>query len=157
MPMSGFAQAARMVRFAALSAFVACTSATAPQQTDLAVARQRWALSNVRSYNYTVYRFCECPPEWSQGITVSVSNGIVTSRINATTGQPAASSDVFSTIDALFDTVDAAIAGHADYVNASYDSVTGVPLRISIDRSFQVIDDEYWLTVANFRAGLTGP
>ena len=141
------------LRIAAVSATLACTSATAPQETDLAIARQRWLLSSVQSYDYTIYRSCECPLEWRQGITISVSNGVVTRRTNVTTGAPASESATgFTTIDALFDIVAKAIAQHADLVIASYDPITGVPLHIAIDGSVQIADDEYALTVDNFRA-----
>ena len=141
------------LRIAAVSATFACTSATGPQESDLAIAKQRWLLSGVRAYDYTIYRSCECPPEWSQGITISVSNGVVTRRTNATTGAPASESATgFTTIDALFDIVATAIAQHADLVSAAYDPSTGVPLHIAIDGSFKTADDEYELTVANFRA-----
>ena len=136
----------------AFSALGACTNATAPE-SDLAVARQRWALSNIRSYDFTASRSCFCGPPSLRPVTVSVTNGVVTRRIYADTGESApASESEFSTVEALFAIVQAAVARHAALVDASYDPALGIPLRISIDGSFQVADDEVSYSVKGFHA-----
>jgi Family of unknown function (DUF6174) len=145
-----------MIRLAlavTLGALGACQSATAPGESDLALARQRWAQSNVRSYDYTISRSCFCTPESMRPVTVSVTNGIVTRQVYADTGGPVATAiPDFTTVDALFDVIDAAFARHADRVDASYDPIRGVPLSIWIDASFQMADEEFGYSVSAFRA-----
>ncbi len=142
----------RLILFAALGTLHACSSTTAPER-DLADAKARWALSNVRSYEYVVSRSCFCTPDALRPVTVSVTDGVVTRRVYADTGAlvPATTSD-FTTIEALFAVVEGAYARHADRVEASYDPVRGVPLRISIDGSVRIADDEFFITVSSFRA-----
>jgi len=135
-----------------VAALGACTDATAPE-SDLAVSRQRWAMSNIRSYDFTASRSCFCAPQSLRSVTVSVTNGVVTRRVFADTGEPApASESEFSTVEALFDIVQGALARHAAVVDASYDPALGVPVRISIDGSFQIADDEVSYGVSGFHA-----
>lgn len=130
----------------------ACSSTTAPGETDLALARQRWALSNVRSYDYTASRSCFCAPASLRPITVTVTNGVVTRQVYADTGEPVPTAiPDFSTIDAFFDVVEAAYARHADRVDATYDPASGVPISIWIDASFQTADEEFGYSVRAFR------
>jgi hypothetical protein len=136
-----------------LGAVGACSSATAPGQTDLALAKQRWALSNIRSYDYVISRSCFCTTESMRPVTVTVTNGVVTSQVYSDTGEPVATAiPDYSTVDALFDVVDAAFARHADRVDALYDPVNGVPLHIWIDASFQMADEEFGYGVSAFHA-----
>lgn len=137
----------------ALVALMACSSTTAPGEHDLALARQRWALSNIRSYDYVIARSCFCTAESMRPVTVTVTNGVVTRQVYADTGEPvAAAIPDYSTVEALFDVIDAAHARHADRVEASYDPVRGVPLSIWVDASFQTADEEFGYGVSAFRA-----
>ncbi|CAN5902062.1 hypothetical protein BH11GEM2_BH11GEM2_11420 [soil metagenome] len=96
---------------------------------------------------------CFCTTDALRAVTVSVTDGVVTRRVYADTGEPIpASNNTFSTVEALFDIIGSAIARHAQRVDVSYDPVRGVPSRISIDGSFQVADDEVWYSVRDFRA-----
>ena len=139
------------MQLALVIAMSGCSSSTAPEQHDLAQARQRWALSNVRSYDYTIRRSCECAPDAVRAVTVSVTNGVVTRRVYADTGAPVPeATESFTTVDALFEIIDAALVRHAAVVNASYDQTRGVPLGISIDFDLQMVDDEVSYSVLAF-------
>lgn len=119
----------------------------------MALARQRWALSNTRSYDYMISRSCFCTADAQRPVTVSVTNGIVTRQVYADTGEPVATViRDYGTIEALFDIVAAALARHADRVDASYDPVRGVPINIWIDTSFQTADEEFGYNVSVFHA-----
>ena len=129
----------------------ACDITTAPGESELAQARQRWTLSNIRSYSYTASRSCFCAPASLRSITVTVTNGVVTGRVYAGTGEPVAAADSeFSTVEAWFGVVQAALARHADVVDVKYDAALGVPVSISIDGSFQAADDEVTYSVSGF-------
>lgn len=151
--MTSFRRTRRFVLVAAVGVLGACTSATAPGETDLALARQRWALSNVRSYDYTIQRECFCAPAWTLPVTVTVTNGLVTGQVYADTGLPVPEFiPDFTTVDALFGVVERAYTDHADGVTASYDPTTGVPLSIAIDPSFHTADEEVSYSVSMFHA-----
>lgn len=135
---------------AALGALSAC-DATSPQESELALARQRWALSNIRSYDYTAGRSCFCAPQALRPVTVTVTNGVVTQRVYADTGEPVPSTESeFTTVEALFGIIQAAIARHAAVVDVRYDPDRGVPLAISIDNNLQTADDEVSYGVGAF-------
>lgn len=138
----------------ALCTVIACSSSTAPGQHDLAFARQRWSLGNLRSYEYVGRRSCgECWPDAVRPITVTVTDGVVTGRVYADTGSPVPSSVTdFTTVESLFALVEAAYARHAALVDASYDPVTGVPLSIFIDGNLQAVDDEAGYYVSAFHS-----
>jgi hypothetical protein len=137
---------------AAIGAQSACGS-TSPQESELARARQRWALSNIRSYDYTAVRSCFCAPAALRPVTVTVTNGAVTQRVYADTGDPVPSTATeFTTVEALFDIIQAAIARHAAVVDVTYDPQRGVPLSISIDNNLQAADDEVSYIVRAFHA-----
>ena len=130
----------------------ACDITTAPGESELAQARQRWTLSNIRSYDYTASRSCFCAPASLRSITVTVTNGVVTARVYAGSGEPVPAADSeFSTVEAWFGVVQAALARHADLVDVKYDPALGVPLSIAIDGSFQAADDEVTYSLGNFR------
>ena len=136
----------------ALGALDACRTTTAPQESDLAQARQRWAVNGIRSYEFTGALSCFCTTESMRAVTVSVTDGVVTRRVYADTGAPmAASNTTFSTGEALFELIGSAIARHAAVVDVTYDPVRGVPTRIAIDGSFQVADDEVYYGISDFR------
>ena len=143
----------KMAVIIALGALGACRSATAPEEHDLALARERWAESGIRSYDYVVQRSCFCAPAFVRPITVSVTNGVVTREVFADTGEPVTNSVLdFGTVESLFAVVDTAVARHVDRIDASYDPVSGVPVSISIDPSFQTADEEVSYVVSVFRA-----
>ena len=140
-----------LLQLIALGVVIGCNSSTAPDQHDLALARQRWALGNVRSYEYVGRRSCECGTDAVRPIAVTVTDGVVTRRVFADTGDPVSTlATQFATVEALFALVKAAYARHAALVYASYDPVTGVPVVISIDENLQTVDDEVGYVVSAF-------
>jgi hypothetical protein len=143
-----------LLRMITVGTVIACSSSTAPEQRDLALARQRWVLGNVRSYEYVGRRSCgECWPDAVRPIIVTVTDGVVTRRVYADTGEPVTSSVTdFTTVEALFAVVEAAYARHAALVDASYDPISGVPLSIYIDGNLQTVDDEVGYYVSAFHS-----
>lgn len=150
--MNSIQRTIRVGLMATLGALSACDS-TSPQASDLAQSRQRWALSNIRSYDYTAARSCFCAPAALRPVTVTVTNGAVTQRAYADTGDPVPSTATeFTTVEGLFDIIQAAITRHAAVVDVSYDPQRGVPLSIWIDTNLQVADDEVSYGVGAFHA-----
>src|SRR5947209_7426436 len=90
-----------LVRVVALGALWGCGSITAPEAHDLAQARQHWALSNIRSYEFTASRSCFCAPASLRPIKVVVTDGVVTQRVYAGSSEEVPDSpSEFSTVEA---------------------------------------------------------
>ena len=136
-----------------LGSMSACSALTSPEQSDLARAKQRWALSNIRSYDYVIARSCFCAPTSLRPVTVTVTNGVVTRQVYSDTGEPVATTiPEYGTIEALFDVIGSAFAQRADRVDATYDPATGVPLSVWIDSNFQMADEEFGYSVSAYHA-----
>ena len=81
----------------------ACSSGTAPAG-ELSAARSRWERSAPASYTVTIARSCECLPEMTGPVVVTVRNGVVDSRQYVRSGATVTTSYVslFPGVDGLF-------------------------------------------------------
>ena len=130
---------------------LACTSPTGVSQ-DLAAARERWSSAAIPSYQVTVYRSCECSPEVTRPVVVTVRNGVVESRRYTDTGSPvsAAFSATFPSVDELFGIMARAIASHVYLLDARYDPELGFPSSVYIDADSRMVDDETSYILTDF-------
>lgn len=112
-------------------AFVACKSTTTPQG-GLANARARWAARGPDSYAVTITRSCECMPEASGSVRVTVRSKSVESRVYASSGAPVTAqyASAFPSIEELFVMIDEAIRRGAS-VQVKYDPTLGYPTRFA--------------------------
>lgn len=110
---------------------VACKSTTTPQG-GLANARARWAARGPDSYAVTVTRSCECLPEASGSVRVTVRTKAVESRVYTSSGAAVAAqyAPAFPSVEELFVMIDGAIRRGAD-VQVKYDPVLGYPTRFA--------------------------
>ncbi len=111
---------------------------------DLAANRARWEALGLETYVYEVEHSCFCPVEAIGPVRVQVENGSVTSRTYPQSGDSVAAtfSDVFPTVDGLFDVLQRAIDQNAADVQVTWDPDTGVPLHFSIDYIANAVDEE---------------
>jgi hypothetical protein len=114
-----------------LVTLVACKSTTTPQG-GLAAARARWAARGPASYAVTVTRSCECIPEASGSVRVTVRSKAVESRVYTSSGAAVTAqyASVFPSVEELFVMIDAAIRRGAD-VQVKYDPTLGYPTRFA--------------------------
>lgn len=127
-------------------------------QNKLAIANFRknyllWNQQNIRNYRYTLSNSCFCAPAARGPVIITVRNGITTS-ITTTTGEPVSNPEFFEryrTIPKLFNVIVDAIARRADRIDVQYNGQRGYPTQISIDYSFQIADEELFLTIENFQ------
>ncbi|HWE42650.1 MAG TPA: DUF6174 domain-containing protein [Gemmatimonadaceae bacterium] len=121
------------LRLVAVVAFalIACKSTTTPQG-GLANARARWAARGPDSYAVTVTRSCECMPEASGSVRVTVRSKTVESRVYTSSGAAVAAryAPVFPSVEELFVMIDAAIRRGAS-VQVQYDPTSGYPTRFA--------------------------
>jgi hypothetical protein len=110
---------------------VACKSTTTPQG-GLATARARWAARGPDSYAVTVTRSCECLPEASGSVRVTVKSKTVESRIYTSSGAAVTAqyASAFPSVEELFAMIDEAIRRGAS-VEVKYDPTLGYPTRFA--------------------------
>lgn len=140
-----FRSCVAMFAIAALG-LVACKSTTTPQG-GLATARARWAARGPDSYAVTVTRSCECMPEASGSVRVTVKSNSVESRVYTSSGAAVTAqyASVFPSVEELFVMIDEAIRRGAD-IQVKYDPTLGYPIRYAegdpaVDAPLWVLSD----------------
>lgn len=116
----------------------------------LFVAKARWERANIDSYEMTVRRLCgECPD--FHPVRLTVSGGVIVSRIDVVTGEPISHQlvDLFPDVPGLFALVDEA-AAQAHDLSVTFHPTYGFPTVISIDWVAEHVDDEVAYRVEDF-------
>ncbi|WP_020558023.1 DUF6174 domain-containing protein [Thiofilum flexile] len=125
------------------------TSTTSGSQT-LQSNRAKWNdLAKSGNYDFTVSNN-GFMINAGRPINISVRNGAITNAAYADTGEAAADYSRV-TMNDLFKTIQDAYDGNAERVNVTYDSNTGAPASIFIDRSSMIADEETAYTVSNIK------
>ena len=134
----------RLTVAAAAALVLGCDSATSPDDDELAAARLRWTMRGPESYSVTISRSCECTPEMTGPVVVTVRNGVVQSRVYTSTGAAVAagSIELFPSVEGLFRLIEDAIDQRAARLVVQYDPTLGHPIVISIDWASDTVDDE---------------
>ena len=138
---------------AILAGLSACTSATAPAD-ELAAARRQWTENGPQSYSYTLARSCECLPEQTGPVVITVQDGAVVSRVYASTGTPVATAyqSLFPSIEGVFDLVDEAIRQGAEQLDVDYHRTLGYPVNIAINLHLRPVDGGLVVTTSDFHS-----
>ena len=125
----------------------ACSSGTAPAG-ELEAAKSRWERSAPGSYTVTIARSCECLPEMTGPVVVTVRNGVVDSRQYVRSGAAVTTSYVslFPGVDGLFAIIEDAIQNGTRRLVARYHPTLGYPTRIelgdpAVDAPVYVVSD----------------
>ncbi len=111
-------------------------------QAALDEARARWEAADIADYTFTYRPVCFCPP---QVFTVVVEDGVVAAvdadgEGGAVTGEP-------TTVDAVFDDLQAAIDDGVFSITAEYDAELGYPVSTWIDVDLRMADEEYGIQI----------
>ena len=114
------------------------SSSRAGFEEALAQARAHWAAQNLRSYTFTVQKVCFCPEEYTRPVTITVREGVATDAPEHLIA--------YSTVDKVFDVVEAAHASKADRLEVTY-SPDGWPQTVFVDPNKLMADEEYGLTI----------
>lgn len=114
--------------------------------------RAAWEALGLTDYEFDVHRQCECSADWVRPARVVVRGGRVVEATYADSGQPAAASMTYPTIDELFDMIEEAIRLEAPGLWVSYDPRLEYPTDISINYQEQVVDDEISISAKNLVA-----
>jgi len=129
----------------------ACSGLLSPSE-ELSDARRRWADKGPSVYSIDLFRSCECTPEMSGPVTISVQNGTVQSRSYRTGGiVPPNMAPFFPGIEGLFDLIADGRRRNAHRLEVRYDRELGYPAWLVIDYDKAVADDEFTYSVMAFR------
>lgn len=139
------------------AALSGCGLITAPGEGDrLDAARRLWSSEGQRDYLYEVRSDCFCglAGRW---IEVTVIGGQVAGGTYLDTHTPVAQGVVqaLPTVPDLFDRIRHAIEARAVLLEVQYDTRDGHPVRINVDLSHMVVDEEYLLQSRNLMGLLT--
>jgi Family of unknown function (DUF6174) len=123
-------------------------------QTALQQAQQQWQAQELDSYSYTLALSCFCVDDLRQPVVISVTDGEMASIIKVEGGEPAAAEFFadYNTVEKLFALIQKAIDEGADEVTITYDATLGYPTDIKVDTSFQMADEELYLTMSDLQA-----
>ena len=114
-------------------ALAGCSNSVTGPEAALTAAKQRWAHHAPASYSMVIARSCECVPQASQAVVLTVRNGIVESRRYVATGasvDPQYAAD-FPTVPEMFALIQNAANNRIRPMNIQY-APLGYPTLISI-------------------------
>ncbi len=117
--------------------------------------RELWERTGSDNYTFVYDYKCFCTNNAGGPIKVSVRNDdVITSIEYVSSGEPLErvgwfKTAEFFTIDGLFDGLRDAIA-HADEYSVRYHREFGYPINVTVDTSFNFIDEEYRFTAYDY-------
>jgi hypothetical protein len=122
-------------------------------QTQLNQAEAKWRKTQPQHYAYTLQRSCFCPPEFNKPIMVRVFKGRVqqATLLPDNTPLPNERRAEAYPLDRSFKVIQEAIKRKASSIKVSYDKKYGFPTSISIDYSTMIADEEFYLTIKDFK------
>ncbi|HKS05985.1 MAG TPA: DUF6174 domain-containing protein [Gemmatimonadaceae bacterium] len=119
-------------------AAAACSDPLSPAFRALDAAEAKWADAGYASYEFTTLRACECPPELSVPMRVTVTNGVVTAVTRISDAQSVDPSQWY-TIEDLFAVIRIELDRLPSRVEVDYDATIGFPEHLIYGR--REVDD----------------
>lgn len=113
-------------------------------QEKLNAAKSLWNRAALTDYSFRFNWVCFCVPDFVAPVTVTVSDGEVTSVVRVEDGEPVDEQfrNEFVTVDGLINRIQEAINEGAASIAAEFDPETGLPTSAFIDRSLMIADEE---------------
>lgn len=111
----------------------------------LEAAVLRWEATGGPSYAFTIFRGCNCLPEWTGPFDVVVTDGVAVATREGAPVEPDVLQYVPLTVEELFLVIREHVGDPG--FEAVYDAATGVPLRFFADPDLMMADEELALTV----------
>eukprot|EP00735_Rhodelphis_limneticus_P013883 TRINITY_DN7845_c0_g1::TRINITY_DN7845_c0_g1_i1::g.23723::m.23723 TRINITY_DN7845_c0_g1::TRINITY_DN7845_c0_g1_i1::g.23723 ORF type:complete len:1206 (-),score=348.29,DUF4448/PF14610.1/1.1e+03,DUF4448/PF14610.1/0.0033,IL12/PF03039.9/0.12,DUF3377/PF11857.3/0.15 TRINITY_DN7845_c0_g1_i1:253-3552(-) len=118
----------------------------------LSSQRQSWQDMNLSNYTFSFKKSCFCLPSYTSQKTYVVENGRVVSGGEHPTRRPLTEEELSQaqTIDEIFTEMESVVSGFPDRFSLS-DSSSVFPMDMDVDRSFQMADEEYSLSLWDVR------
>lgn len=116
------------------AALLACGVSPTGLMLALSSAQERWERHEPAAYRMTIQRSCECLPEMSGPVVVTVREGTVISRQYVQSGAAvtATYAELFPAVEGLFALIEAAMRDGVRPINPRYDEALGYPIRFSL-------------------------
>jgi hypothetical protein len=142
---------ARLILFLAMLG-TACSQSRDDHGLD--AARKRWAAHLPGSYSFTRAQRCECLPDQTRPIRISVTAGQITSAVYVDDQRPVSDQvrGTLLTIDGVFDQIQDAIDRDAAEITIAFDPTLGYPTAVFVDYSRQIADEELILEISDLTA-----
>lgn len=135
----------------------ACGPLTGPVQDDrLAEARARWNVQGQENYSYEVRSDCFCglAGRWIE--IMVIGNQVVSGRyLDTNTQVESTFLPALPTVLDLFERIEDAVKSHPVLLQVEYHPGDGHPMRINVDVSYSIADEEYLLQSRNLMGLLT--
>ncbi len=134
--------------------FAACRDGTAPHAVVAdAQARARWNARAPVSYSYELELGCFCRGELLEPVTVTVTDGAVTSRRYTATGVEVATefATAFQSIEGIFASIATLRQLRLDRLVVRYDRAFGYPVKVVAVDCVDCPDSGSSLVVRNFQ------
>jgi hypothetical protein len=122
--------------------------------TSIGEARSRWNARSSPIYSFHRQNDCFCSPETTREMLITADGKRLTDAIYTDDQTPVADelrTDL--TIDAMFDTIDEAIAQEADRVDVKFHVILGYPTELSVVYDRNVGDAELTLRALDLTVG----
>lgn len=134
-----------------LGALIGCDALKTNGATkDFRTATTEWKSQNIANYEFTLTKMCFCA--FTTPVKVVVKdhkiNAIQDSLTGAALDYP---KEWFQTIDELFSWIEEARANKPELLVVKYDAQYGFPAEIQYDYSKMMADEEFSLTITNFK------
>ncbi len=129
----------------------ACQKDEPAKVHTLESARAAWAARGKSSYTIDQQGDCGyCAPIFYEKVRITVQNNQITNVINLKDNQPVPSTlwQMFSTVEELFQTVEAFETRNPFKSSVAYDPQYGYPTVVSVDYSEEVADEEFAITTS---------
>ncbi len=130
---------------------------TWPTTADGAIAKANqpqalWQSSGIDSYRLTLTVSCFCPQELLQPVNIEVINGELASLAYDADGTAADPMffEGYTSINKLHQIIADATAQKPARLEVTYDDTTGMPLKVDIDISELMADEEIRFTINDF-------
>jgi hypothetical protein len=120
---------------------------------DLVAARAQWNVEGTTTYTMRGSAQCFCVMGGRE-VNVAVTNGQVTRVTDAVTNAvlPSEIAAPYRSVEGLFDIIDEAIRTNVHRLEVTYDPKRGFPVRLWIDRSDRIADEEYGFNMTSVTA-----
>lgn len=114
-------------------------------------ARLLWQRSALDSYAYTLEQSCYCAAPPRARVYVADGEVIAVHDLDRATWLPAEQLRLFSSIDRLFELIDALIAEQPDSLLVVLDKRLGYPAKVEINPRYRLADDEINFKISAFK------
>ncbi len=130
--------------------FLEGNSANTQARADFETNKLKWESTRPENYSFTLQRSGFIGGNAAKPVDLTIhGNTVVDAHFSDGSKAMVPEYNQLS-IDELFKTIENALDNNAAEVRIEYNAETGIPQSIFIDQSFQIADEELYLTVSNF-------